>query len=265
MNFLSNLVKGLENRLGKNEFLRQKINRMEIFGYKISKFSFNDPDFEEIYQQCQPYTMTPKERMYALYKATEYLVKAKINGDFVECGVWRGGSAMVVALTLLKMGDKKRKIYLYDTFTGMDKPTKNDFVLSEKTKAIDEWQEKQKNGYNQWCFSGLEEVKKNMLTTGYPLKNFVFVKGKVEDTIPQTTAAKIALLRLDTDWYTSTRHELIHLFPRLVNRGILLIDDYGYWAGSKKAVDEYFSQNKIAILLNWIDHSARIGVKTKKD
>jgi len=83
----------------------------------------------------------------------------------------------------------------------------------------------------------------------------------VEDTIPNGAPESISLLRLDTDWYESTRHELVHLFPRLSRGGVIIIDDYGRWAGQKKAVDEYFAQNNIAILLNRIDYSARIGVK----
>jgi hypothetical protein len=88
-----------------------------------------------------------------------------------------------------------------------------------------------------------------------------FVKGLVEDTLPSSAPESIALLRLDTDWYESTRHELIHLFPRLVSGGVLILDDYGHWQGARKALDEYFEEHGVKMLLNRIDYSARIGVK----
>jgi len=108
----------------------------------------------------------------------------------------------------------------------------------------------------------LDEVKKNVYGTGYPQDKIHFVKGKVEDTIPGTMPNQIALLRLDTDWYQSTMHELTHLFPLLQAKGVLIIDDYGHWQGAGKAVDEYFADKQISILLNRIDYSGRIAIKT---
>jgi O-methyltransferase len=83
----------------------------------------------------------------------------------------------------------------------------------------------------------------------------------VEDTIPNNIPEKIAILRLDTDWYESTRHELVHLFPRLSPYGVLIIDDYGCWQGAKKAVDEYISENNLRIFLSRIDSTGRIAIK----
>ena len=214
-----------------------------------------DERFRRIYKKCKRFTMTSIERMYALYKSVEYIINSQIPGVFVECGVWRGGSTMLIALTLLELNEKSRKIYLYDTFKGMPEPTADDYHLDDKTAlAKNQWKKK-------WCFSPLSEVKKNMALTRYPKNNLIFIKGKVEKTIPNTIPSKIAILRLDTDWYESTKHELIHLFPLISKNGVLIIDDYGYWAGSKKAVDEYFT-NK-SILLNRIDDTGRIGVKIK--
>ncbi len=112
-----------------------------------------------------------------------------------------------------------------------------------------------------WAYSALEEVKHNLLSTGYPAERISFIKGKVEETIPLNAPPQIALLRLDTDWYESTYHELVHLFPRLSSGGILIIDDYGHWKGARKAVDKYFSENKLDLLLHRIDYSGRICVK----
>ena len=167
---------------------------------------------------------------------------------------------MVIAYTLLEMGDVNRKIYLYDTFEGMPKPTEHDYAITDKNfRAISIWRKHQRDRHNQWCYASLSEVKKNMFATGYPEDKIIFVKGEVQDTIPNEMPLKIALLRIDTDFYESTKHELIHLFPVIVHHGVLLIDDYGTWAGSKKAVDEYFSQKNI--LLNRVDHDGRIGIK----
>jgi len=220
----------------------------------------NDERFRRIRARCKPYTMTSKAKMYALYKAVEYVIHAKILGDFVECGVWRGGSMMLIAHTLRELNVTNRKIFLYDTFEGMAKPTEEDRQLSNKNAPVlAKWKEEAEQDHNNWCYASLSDVKANMALTGYPENNLVFVKGKIEDTVPRTMPSRIALLRLDTDWYESTNHELRHLFPRLSKKGVLILDDYGHWAGSKKAVDDYFFRKPI--LLNRIDPGGRIGLK----
>jgi len=236
-------------------------------GYTINKKPHKDEkpadmdEYNAVFEKCKAFTITSKERMYALRKAVEYIVNSKLPGDFVECGVWRGGSAMLIALTLLEMKESSRRIYLYDTFEGMPKPTTHDYILTNGTVAESQMREEGKKAYNTWLFSPLSEVRTNMIATGYPKDKLFFVKGKVEDTIPRTVPSSIALLRLDTDWYESTRHELFHLYPLLVEKGVLLIDDYGYWAGQRKAINEYFAANNITILLNRIDVAGRIGIK----
>lgn len=242
-------------------------NLLNFLGYRIVKKSYltdviidNDKRFMKIYDKCKDFTMTSRERMYALYKAVEYVIKADIPGDFVECGVWKGGSSMLIALTLLELRSTNRKIYLYDTFEGMTKPCEDEFYLEKKTlKAIKIWKQNYMGGINEWCYASLSEVEDNMYSTEYPRENLVFIKGKVEETIPKIMPLGISILRLDTDWYESTKHELVHLFPLLFRGGVLIIDDYGSWSGSKRAVDEYFSNNNI--LLNRIDTGGRIGVK----
>ncbi len=100
-----------------------------------------------------------------------------------------------------------------------------------------------------------------MLSVGYPENRVHFVKGPVENTIPEHAPKGIALLRLDTDFYSSSKHELVHLFPRLASGGVLLLDDYGHWEGQRIAMDEYLAETGIPILLNRLDYTARIGVK----
>lgn len=238
---------------------------LKPFGLKISKIQ-KDEDFVQdsvflnIYKQCKPYTMTSIERMYALYNAVRYTVQNNIEGDFVECGVWRGGSSMMIALTLLSLKVKDRKILLYDTFEGMSEPTDNDvdFKGGDADSLLKQNIENKENSV--WCLADLQDVQNNMTLTQYPLKNIQFIKGKVEETIPKSISEKIALLRLDTDWYESTAHELKYLYPILLQKGVLIIDDYGHWEGCKKAVDEYFSHN--TLLLNRIDYTGRIAIKS---
>lgn len=238
---------------------------LKPFGLKISKIQ-QDEDFVQdtvflnIYKKCKPYTMTSIERMYALYNAVRYVINNKIEGDFVECGVWRGGSSMMIALTLLSLKVEDRKILLYDTFEGMSEPTENDvdFKGSDADNLLKQNVQNKENSV--WCLADLQDVQNNMNLTKYPFENIQFIKGKVEETIPKSISDKIALLRLDTDWYESTAHELKYLYPILTNKGVLIIDDYGHWEGCKKAVDEYFSQN--TLLLNRIDYTGRIAIKS---
>ena len=204
--------------------------------------------------------MTSVERMYSLYNAVEYVINANIPGDIVECGVWKGGSSMISALTLLNKGNTNKNLYMYDTYSGMSEPTEKDADFKGNS-PLEEWKRSEKGNINEWCFSPLEEVQKNIFSTGYPKENLHFVKGKVEDTIPKTIPEEISILRLDTDWYESTYHELKHLFPLLSKKGVLIIDDYGHWSGSKDAVDQYFQENNIKILLNRIDYTGRISIK----
>jgi hypothetical protein len=203
----------------------------------------------------KPFTMTSIERIVSLINAVSYITANKIDGDIAECGVWRGGSMMTVALTLLAHNDTSRNLYLYDTFEGMSAPTEFDASFDGVSA---ESQMRQENG--KWCYASIEDVRQNILSTGYPEEKIHFVKGKVEDTIPKTLPANLSLLRLDTDWYESTKHELTHLFPLLSPEGVLVIDDYGHWQGARKAVDEYFAEQKRKIYLHRIDYTGRIAV-----
>lgn len=251
---------------------KKLVKFFDKLGYTIAKKSgaesHNCPDIKEeefwqVYNLCKPYTMTSPERMYALYKAVAYVLDRNIKGDFVECGVWRGGSSLVIAKMLSNRKILDRKLYLYDTFEGMSEPTANDVDVEGKNAAyllevsVDNKEE------SVWCLADLADVQNNMKLSGLPEENIIYVKGKVEDTIPGTMpGGEVALLRLDTDWYESTKHELQWLYPKLENNGVLIIDDYGHWEGCKKAVDEYFSANRISVLLNRVDYTGRIAVKT---
>jgi hypothetical protein len=223
------------------------------------------PDFPEddeaVIRETKPFSLTSPERIYALRRAIEYIVQNDIPGAIVECGVWRGGSMMVAAKTLLGLGRTDRDLYLFDTFEGMPEPTDVDISV-ERLRAPEHFREMKRQGVgSEWCCASLEDVRENLYSTGYDRERIHFVKGMVEETVPACAPAEIALLRLDTDFYESTRHELTHLFPLVSRGGVLIVDDYGYWEGAKKAVDEFISANKLCLLLHRIDESARVGVK----
>ncbi len=212
-------------------------------------------------RRVQPYTMTSPERLFALIQAVRYVSKAGVPGDIVECGVWKGGSMMAAALTLLECHDRSRNLYLFDTFDGMTRPTDRDASIDGITAQALLQSSSKSDPASVWCCAALEEVTSAMRGTGYEVERLHFVKGPVEETVPDRSPAHIAILRLDTDWYESTMHELKHLFPRLSQGGVLLIDDYGHWQGCRAAVDEYFADNKMSILLNRVDYTGRLAVK----
>jgi O-methyltransferase len=222
---------------------------------------FSDRD-RELFNFVQPYTMTSPERVHALAQAARYVVEHNIPGAIVECGVWRGGSMMVVARALLELS-AVRDLYLFDTFEGMTAPTENDvMILDEKPATELLTKAKKEVATSLWCCSPIDDVRENLSRTGYNLKHVHFIKGRVEDTIPARAPHSISLLRLDTDWYESTRHELFHLFPRLSPGGVLIIDDYGWWKGARQATDEYLEQHGLRLLLHRIDSTGgRVAVK----
>jgi hypothetical protein len=254
----------------KNGLKRLLFNASERFGVRF--ITRNSPawdetpvnaetEFLEIYRKCRPYTMTSPGAMYGLFKAMQYIVKSGIPGDIAECGVYRGGSIMVCAQTLLLMGDRTRKLYLYDTFEGMTEPGERDVDFRARTpqQHARVWGV---GSVGEMARAGLDEVKRNVALSGYPPEQLIFVKGKVEETIPATVPSRLALLRLDTDWYASTRHELIHLFPVLSPQGVLIVDDYSMWQGARQAVDEYFTTHGVNMLLNRMDRTGEVvGVK----
>lgn len=223
------------------------------------------PDFTEedlaIIRAVKPYTATSTDRIYGLINAVRYIVANQITGDFVECGVWKGGSAMAMLKTLQQLGAPERELHLYDTFTGMTAPTEKDTSQFEPDTVAAYEALKEKNGICRWAYASLEEAQKNVLSTGYSPAKIHWVVGRVEDTLLSKVPERISLLRLDTDFYESTKAELVHLFPRLISGGVIIVDDYGHWDGVRVAVDEYVAEHKIKLLLNRLDYSGRIGVK----
>lgn len=225
---------------------------------KSVTFKDSDPAFYALYERVKPYSMTSIERLYALHKATQYLIKSSIPGDIIECGVWRGGSMMMAALSALALGDSSRRLILFDTYEGLPKPNPD----RDGRGIYDEWLRRSRTERSSdWAYASLEEVRQNIEATGYPMSRIALVKGLVQETIPNNIPDSIALLRLDTDWYESTAFELNQLYPRISDFGVLIIDDYGSLVGARKAVDEYFLDKGAGLLFNRIDHSGRLAIK----
>ena len=246
------MIKKLKSSLKK--FL---INKLDI---KPFNFPFPTQFHQDIYNFVKPYTMTSPQRVCALVDAVNYICNSDIQGSFVECGVWRGGSAMAMIMTM-QLLNEKREVYLFDTYDGMTSPTEKDIDIEGKpaTKLLAETSKSTANYL--WAYAPLQEVKNNLELTKYPYELLKFIVGKVEDTIPDQSPEQIALLRLDTDWYESTYHELVYLFPRLVTGGVLIIDDYGHWQGARKAVDQYIKENHLQLFLHRIDYTGVIAIK----
>jgi hypothetical protein len=240
-----------------NNIITQRGNLDSLFPSDFTKLEI------ELIEAVNNYTMTSPERLVSLSRAIEYIETQNIKGDIVECGVWKGGSMMLIAQKLKLLKNTNRKLYLFDTFEGMVKPSESDIDILNRS-AVDLYiNENEKfSGDNEWCFSSLSDVKANLVKTEYPQDNLIFVKGPVEKTLPHKNISKIALLRLDTDWYESTKHELETLYDKLEIGGILIIDDYGHWNGARKAVDEFILKNKLNLFLNRVDYTCRMAIKT---
>lgn len=259
----------LKKAIGKLKSMLNKIYKRDSIipnDKTVSPDSNSLSDLQEselnIFHKIQPYTMTSIERVKILLDAITYVTENNIQGDIVECGVWKGGSVMASILQLQALGEVRR-LRLYDTFEGMSTPTEDD-IDNKGRKAIDRLNREDKYNSNVWAYSTLNEVKENIYKVNSKDYKVDFIKGKVEDTLLEANnlPQEIAILRLDTDWYESTKAELNILYPKVVHGGIIVIDDYGHWKGCKKAVDEYIKENNLKVFLSRVDYTCRVFVKT---
>lgn len=215
---------------------------------------------QKILAEVEGFTMAGELRTLSTICVVEYIVKHKIPGAIVECGVWRGGQMMAAALTLIHFGEV-RDIYLFDTFAGMTAPDDIDRDRGG-ISAMHTYNSLLSRPQGQrWCEAGIDDVRRNLASTGYSSSRMHLIEGDVEQTIPDLAPEVIAYLRLDTDWYASTAHELAHLYPRIAQRGVVTVDDYGHWQGAQQATDEFLERQGVVALLHRIDYSARQFVK----
>lgn len=215
-----------------------------------------DEVFSAIFREVREYTMTDKAALFALYTAVCYVLRNNIPGDFVECGVWKGGSALLAGLVLQRYGVTDRALYLYDTFEGMTPP---DTVDIDKDDQSAQQLMETYGDENGWCYASYEEVAERFAARRFLFDVFL-KKGDVLDTLGDHTG-QIAILRLDTDWFASTKFELERLYPMLSKGGLLIIDDYGHWRGSRMATDAYFAELPSPPMLIRVNESVRLAIK----
>jgi len=220
----------------------------------------NIPEIDEtnkkLINSIDEYSLTPLVRRWMLIKSLHYINKDMIEGDIVECGIWRGGNlflAKKIQDTYYK--EIKRSIYGYDTFEGMPEPSAHDGL------RVNEVYQDFKRRNEPWTKASLEDVISSSKRLFSNTDDLIFVKGKVENTLVEkdNLPEKISLLRLDTDFYESTKIELETFYPLLSKKGVLIIDDYGDFPGCRKAVDEYFLERNV--LMVGVDKSCRIIIK----
>ena len=218
------------------------------------------PRDRELIETVRPFTMTSLESLWSTVISVRHVVRNQVAGAFVECGVWRGGQSALAARVFQSEHDV-RDLWLFDTFAGMTAPTAADVNLFGQS-SLETFRRHQKGDVNTWAYASLPDVRKVMESTGYPSERVHFVEGPVETTLRAGhVPERIAVLRLDTDWYESTKVELEILYPRLAPGGVLIVDDYGHYAGARQAVDEYFAAQHVFPLLQPIDYSGRILVR----
>ena len=254
--------------------MKQLMKQMfRTLGYdvrRVSTLSIPPVEFsaeeERIFRYVKDHqlTMVSYEGVAAAMLACKHAVLAGIDGDFVECGVWRGGVSIAAKLTLEAYGSDK-KVWLFDTFAGMSEPTEHDRGTFTGEVGVKIFSEQKRDDHVDWCYASLEDVQRNFERSGANMAGVRFIKGDVAQTLADdgNLPSGISVLRLDTDFYESTKKELEVLYPRLAPRGSLLLDDFGYWDGARKAVEEYFAGSAPSDrpLLFPIDRCARVGVK----
>jgi O-methyltransferase len=231
------------------------------FGFRDERAEMEsyDSETQATLRAVKPYTVTSNERVATTCDAIRFIERYQVPGAVVECGVWAGGNMMAAATTLMSLGRADRDLYLFDTFEGMTAPTDADVDISGR-EAAELLHEQDRRTGDVWCYASMDEVRTNLASTGYPEQRLHFVKGPVETTLPERSPAQIAVLRLDTDWYESTAHELRHLIPQVAPNGVLIIDDYGHWQGARRAVDEWLEAEQRPIFLARTDYTGRVAI-----
>jgi hypothetical protein len=242
---------------------------LAAFGYRLAETRFDRPPGElsmdelsvinQVHKQIL--THSSKQRLYATALAVDYVNRAGLKGAFVECGIWKGGNAIVAKKVADSRGDL-REFFLYDTFSGHLPPGSKDVSLEDGSSASEKYESIVKAS-GSWAAVSVQEVKKYFGNLNVSTENVRFIEGDMMSTLrdPKLVPASISVLRLDTDWYEPTKLQLEELWPKLEIGGVLLLDDYGHWAGSKAAVDEYFAANGINVLLTFSDWSGRAAIK----
>lgn len=254
------MKKIISKLISENKLIGHGYGLFVFFKHFFSKDIFN-LEKVSLFVKVFPYTMVGYKRLSNVYELSKKASEDGLKGDFAECGVWRGGCSAVMAFIAQKEGIG-RKTWLFDSFEGLPEPTKEDGELAESYSG-----NRAKGSLKtiSQCVGPLEDVKKIFFDI-LKLKeeNIKIEKGWFQDTLPEVKnkIGEIAILRLDGDWYESTKVCLDNLYDKVIKGGYVIIDDYGHWVGSKKALEEFFSSRKISPELTQIDYT---GVYFRKN
>jgi hypothetical protein len=208
-------------------------------------------EFSQHYRQIRKLTMCSNARLRGLHSAVKSVVARNIPGDIVECGTARGGSVALMGLTLKQLGEDGRTLWGFDTFEGLPPPTADDpdYEIAHLHTGT--------------CLGALEEVSASFASLGI-LDRAKLVKGLFQETLPTAPIEEIAVLHIDGDWYESVKTCLEQLYDKVADGGVIQIDDYGFWQGARKAVDEFFARRSITAELKRLDYSGRQFIKPGK-
>lgn len=259
---LKKLLKLTLNKLG-YELVRKKKNNLT----RINQVS--EDECEEMIKIAHSNTMVAHAGLVSLYHQILFCETQDIPGDFIECGVWKGGAVAIMALVNLKHSPVRRHIHLFDSFEEICEPDEQ----IDGERAIREVRMWAKNGgtggklipvsgiYDHRGGPGTIEENKLLLehTIGYDPQYIHYHKGWFQHTLPQKhkNIDKVAILRIDADWYASTRVCLDYLFDKVVPGGFVIIDDYGAYNGCRKAVDEFIEERGKPLFLNYVNSDIR--------
>jgi hypothetical protein len=261
--------------------IKQLIRKMaDGFGYEIKRRSEPTPrapqdapaafeqETDQQIRRVREYTMLSYARLHSLYRQAVYCEEVGLAGSFVECGTWKGGAVGLMALANLAHGRERRPLHLFDSFESIPEPDE----AVDGAKAAGE--ARASGGGTQgrlvpicdfYQSKGTLQVNRQLLEEiiGYEPQFLHYHPGWFQDTLPQVgpSVGPIAILRLDGDWYASTKVCLEHLFHQVVSGGFVIIDDYGCYEGCRKAVDEFLREARLNPFLHWIDDTGRYWVK----
>jgi hypothetical protein len=207
-----------------------------------------ESEFAELLQAVRPYTMLSEARLHSLYQRAKTVCQRNIPGNFAECGVAAGGSSALLAAVISRHSSSPRRLYSFDTFEGMPPATLED---------THQGQHAENSGWGTGtCAAPEQSLMEACRRLG--VEQIVHpVKGLFSETLPRTREAigPIALLHVDGDWYSSTRDVLLNLYDQVVDGGFIQIDDYGYWDGCRRAVEEFQKERGFTFHLQTIDET----------
>lgn len=220
-------------------------------------FSVSGLNFQEFFliRKARKYSGVSLKCLANVYELAKKIERKKIKGSFVECGVCKGGSSLVMAFVASK-ARSHRKIWLFDSFEGNPEPIEIDGALAKQCAKGKAQGRLLPIGMN---LASLNEVNELFFKKFSLSKDEIIIKkGWFQDTLPvyNSQIGEIAILRLDADWYESTKCCLENLYDHVIEGGYIIFDDYNYFPGCKIAVDEFIDKRNLKANLIEIDYAA---------